>query len=213
MEGGHPFRPQRQRGPTPIRDPIVTHDHSAARSITGGFVYRGEAYPELFGHYIYGDYDTGKVWSLKYDGTQVTEHEELCDTTLRLVAFTETADGELYLVDHIGGRIHSLERNDAVDTSVDFPRLLSETGLFTSTDELTPAAGLIAYDVIVPQWCDGASKQRYLALPNAGQIEFEAIKFPFRGGRDGWKFPDGAVPRRNLVDGDGSRQSGEPTTT
>ena len=193
MEGGHPFRPQRQRGPTPIRAPIIAHDHSAARSITGGYVYRGKTHSELFGHYIYGDYDTGKVWSLKFDGTQITRHEELCDTTLRLVAFTETKEGELYLIDHIGGQIFELERNHAVDTSIDFPRRLSETGLFRSTEQLTPATGLIEYDVIVPQWCDGATKQRYMALPDFSQIEFETITFPGRGGRHGWKFPDGAV--------------------
>ena len=192
-EGGRSFRPARKRGPTPIQKPIVAHDHSEARSITGGYVYRGRQLDELIGHYIYGDYDTGIIWQLGYDGTKVTLHRELSDTNLRLVGFAEDHEGELLLIDHIGGYVHKLVRNRMADTSADFPRKLSETGLFSSTAELTPATGLIPYDVIAPQWCDGATKQRYMALPNKSQIEFEAVRFPFRGGRDGWKFPDGTV--------------------
>ncbi|MDG2385450.1 MAG: PQQ-dependent sugar dehydrogenase [Pirellulaceae bacterium] len=192
-EGGRPFRPARQRGPTPIQKPVVAHDHSEARSITGGFVYRGQQNTELIGHYIYGDYDTGIIWGLGYDGKNVTFHEELSDTNLRLVGFAEDHEGELFLIDHIGGYIHKLVVNERPDVSAVFPRQLSETGLFASTAELIPETGVIPYSVIAPQWCDGATKQRYMALPNAGQIEFEAVRFPFRGGRDGWKFPDGTV--------------------
>lgn len=192
-EGGRPFRPQHKRGPTPILKPIVAHDHSVARSITGGYVYRGMQLAELHGKYIYGDYDTGKVWMLGYDGQQITAHVELCDLTIRLVAFSEDAAGELYLIDHIGGQVYRLAVNEVVDTSAEFPRQLSQTGLFDATDSLTPAPGLMAYDVIAPQWCDGATKQRYLALPGDSQVQFEAVTFPGRGGRHGWKFPDGAV--------------------
>ena len=66
-EGSHPFRPERKRGPGPIIPPIVEHDHANFRSITGGFVYRGRRLPELVGAYIYGDYDTGRIWMLRYD--------------------------------------------------------------------------------------------------------------------------------------------------
>lgn len=193
QEGGHPFRPERATGPTPIEPPIVAHDHSEARSITGGFVYRGAALPQLKGHYVYGDYDTGKVWMLGYDGQQVTVHRELCDTSLRIVSFAEDHSRELYLVDHIGGYIHQLVENQEVDRSSTFPRKLSDTGLFASTVTLTPSAGLVPYEIVSPQWSDGSTKQFLLALPGTATIEFEGVKFPFRGGRDGWKFPDGTV--------------------
>jgi hypothetical protein len=45
--------------------PIVEHPHSEAASITGGYVYRGKRIPELSGAYIYGDWETGKIWGLK----------------------------------------------------------------------------------------------------------------------------------------------------
>ncbi|MBX3439191.1 MAG: PQQ-dependent sugar dehydrogenase, partial [Planctomycetaceae bacterium] len=162
MEGSQPFRPERQRGPTPFVAPIVEHDHAAFRSITGGFVYHGDRLPELRGAYIYGDYDTGKIWMLRYDreARRVTEHRELVDSALRLVGFAEDSAGELFLVDHMSGLINRLEQNPAAGTTSDFPRKLSETGLFASTADLRPSPGLIPYDVIAPQWVDGAIKQR-----------------------------------------------------
>ena len=78
----------------------TTHDF---RSLTGGYVYHGKRLPELKGAYIYGDYDTGRVWDLQYDAKakKVTDHRELTDTQLRIVAWGEDADGELYAVDFI----------------------------------------------------------------------------------------------------------------
>jgi glucose/arabinose dehydrogenase len=102
-EGSHPFRPEQRRGPTPILPPIVEHSHAEARSITGGYVYRGTRLKDLVGAYIYGDYDTGKIWGLRYEGRRVVWHKELVDSDLRLVSFGEDARGELTLVDHMGG--------------------------------------------------------------------------------------------------------------
>jgi hypothetical protein len=45
------------------------------------------------------------------------------------------------------------------------PQLLSQTGAFTELRTMTPAPGLIPYDLIVPFWSDGAAKVRYMALP------------------------------------------------
>ena len=194
-EGSHPFRPERPRGPTPILQPIVEHSHTVARSITGGYVYHGSELKDLAGAYLYGDYDTGMIWSLRYDGETVTEHQQLADTTLRLVGFGEDHQGEIYLVDHMGGGIHRLAATPASEGGDTFPRKLSETGLFESTAELAPAPGLIPYSVVAPRWDDGAEKEFYMGLPGDSQIEFETIEFPqpAPGGRFGWKFPDGAV--------------------
>ena len=197
MEGSYPFRPDRPRGPSPFIGPIVEHDHAEFRSITGGVVYHGDRLPELRGAYIYGDYDTGKIWMFRYDreAKQVTEHRELVDSSLRLVGFAEDHAGEFYLIDHMGGGIHRLVPNDEPDRSADFPRLLSETGLFSSTEQHDLQAGVIPFSVIAPQWCDGATKERFFALPGDSQIEFETVTYPqpAPGAPDGWRFPDGAV--------------------
>jgi uncharacterized repeat protein (TIGR03806 family) len=197
MEGSQPFRPERQRGPTPILMPVVEHDHANFRSITGGFVYHGQRLKDLAGAYIYGDYDTGRIWMLRYDRQKkaVTAHRELVDSNLRLVGFAEDAAGELYLLDHVSGRINWLVPNPAANTADQFPRRLSETGLFASTKDHRPAPGVIPYSVIAPEWCDGAAKERFLALPGQSQIEFETITYPqpAPGASPGWKFPDGTV--------------------
>jgi uncharacterized repeat protein (TIGR03806 family) len=195
QEGDHPFRPQRKRGPTPILKPIIEHNHAEFRSITGGHFYHGKRLPELQGAYIYGDYDTGRVWMLRYDGKRVTEHRELTDTRLRIVAWGQGPDGDVYAVDFFGG-IHRLATAPppAADAPK-FPRKLSETGLFASTKEHTPAAGVIPYSVNAELWSDGAIKQRFLAIPGEGKIEFETVTYPqpAPGSQPGWRFPDDTV--------------------
>ena len=79
-------------------------------SITGGYVYRGEKIPTLYGHYFFGDYCTGRIWSILFDGKKIIEFNDLTDILLKklgvksfyLSSFGETFDGELLLVDYSG---------------------------------------------------------------------------------------------------------------
>lgn len=197
-EGNHPFRPTRKPGPTPVLPAVVEHNHHEFRSITGGTVYHGDRLPGLKGAYVYGDYDTGRVWAFKYDGKtkKVSDHHELVDTQLRIVAWGEAADGELYAVDHQGGGLHRLV--PAPPPAADLPKFpckLSETGLFASTKDHTPAAGVIPYSVNAELWSDGATKQRFMAIPGTATIDYEAMTYPqpAPGSHPGWRFPDGTV--------------------
>jgi putative heme-binding domain-containing protein len=202
LEGSHTFRPERPRGPTAILMPTVEHDHANFRSITGGFIYHGKRLPELTGKYIYGDYDTGRIWAFNYDrkSKAVSEHKELLQSNLRLVGFGQDDAGELYLCDHMAGRIFRLAANPEAKEPQNFPRRLSETGLFLSTENHQRAPGVIPYTVIAPQWCDGATKERFLALPGEGKMEFEAMLYPGApGAPPGWKFPDGTVIAETLT--------------
>ncbi len=171
MEGSQPIKPETASPLAPITPPVAAHPHSEAASITGGYVYRGSRLPKLRGAYIYGDYVTGKTWALWHDGQQVTRHEEIADTPHRIVTFGEGRDGSLYYIDY--GKpagIYRLIPNPKAGKSSDFPRLLSETGLFTDTASQTPAAGVYPYQVIEPMWQDGTEGQRFLALPNDSKI-------------------------------------------
>jgi glucose/arabinose dehydrogenase/mono/diheme cytochrome c family protein len=180
-EGSHPFYPDRQRGPTPISPPTVEHHHSEFRSLTGGVTYYGEKYPELRGAYSYGDWSTGKIWGVKHDKGKVTWHKELASTTLQITGFGIDTRGELLIADH-GGGYYQLEPWPRDYKPAKFPTKLSETGLFTSVREHQAHPGLIPYSVNAPLWSDGAEKERYIALPGAGQIEFSTNR--------GWNCPD-----------------------
>jgi uncharacterized repeat protein (TIGR01451 family) len=89
-----------------LTDPIAEYSHSVGRSVTGGFVYRGLAYPDLVGRYFYADYVDGLIWSLYQSapGEWSTPELEL-DTGLNISTFGEDEDGELYLADYGGGTI------------------------------------------------------------------------------------------------------------
>jgi len=195
MEGAHEFRPERKKGPTPILKPLVEHPHSDFRSITGGYVYRGQRLKELADTYVYGDFDTGRIWGLRYEGDKITWQQELTKVQQRVVSFGEDEAGEIYHLDWVGGQIHRLAAMPKTTPTTAFPRLLSETGLFASTKDHKPAPGLIPYSVNAPLWSDGAVKERFLAIPADGKIRYNAIEYPqpAPGAPRGWKFPDGTV--------------------
>lgn len=190
-EGPQPVLPEIPPGPTPILPPTVAHPHSEAASITGGFVYHGDRLPELKGVYVYGDYQTGRVWGLRHDGHSVTWHHELARTPLALVSFGETLNGELYLVDYErSNTIHRLIPNPQAGQQANFPKRLSETGLFISTPLQTPAAGVIPYEINSHQWTDFATSERWMAAPGS-----EPVRIDEKGI---WRFPDGAVLAKTI---------------
>ncbi|MGD8791249.1 MAG: PQQ-dependent sugar dehydrogenase [Anaerolineae bacterium] len=94
-----------------LTDPIAEYSHTEGQSVTGGFVYRGPAYPALQGRYFYADFSMGKIWSLYKTGSDPDTWSapalEL-DTDLNLSAFGEDEAGELYVVDYGGGTIRRL---------------------------------------------------------------------------------------------------------
>jgi uncharacterized repeat protein (TIGR03806 family) len=169
MEGRQPARPDSPRGPTPILPPTVDHPHTEGASITGGYVYRGGRLPELAGDYVYGDYETGRMWAFRHEGGQVTRRRELASTRLRIVSFGEDHEGEIYLVDY-AGTLQRLVPNSAPAARHEFPRTLSATGLFESVAGHLPAAGVLPFDVNVELWADHATAERFIAVPGRQTI-------------------------------------------
>ncbi len=104
MEGFHCFRADscNQEG---LALPIVEYSNpDQGCSVTGGYVYRGSRLPSIQGAYIYGDYCSGTIWALDYD---VLEHRVLAETDLRIAAFAEGPDGELYILS-FDGKVYRL---------------------------------------------------------------------------------------------------------
>lgn len=188
MEGRQTVRPGAKRGPTPILPPTVDHPHTEACSITGGYVYYGDRLPELRGAYIYGDYVTGKIWGLRYENGAVTWHEELAESSLAIICFGVDPNGELLIVDY-AGTIHRLIPNRHTDDDASFPTRLTETGLFSSVVGEIPAPGVIPYEIRLEPWMDGATAQRYAAIPGTDVI---------RPGNDALSFPQDSVLAKTI---------------
>ncbi len=109
MEGDHCY--QQDCDPARYVPPIAEYAHELGCSVTGGYVYRGVAQPDLDGAYVFGDYCSGIVFSL-----QVTENgiasKPVLESGLRITAFGEDEQGELYVTDLEGGGIYRVLRGD-----------------------------------------------------------------------------------------------------
>jgi glucose/arabinose dehydrogenase len=111
VEGFHCFEPPSNcdDGDPVLTYPIYEYPSTGAEcSITGGVVYHGSQFPYLQGQYFFGDYCSGKVWSILVNGGAVvdtTNHTGQISPSLdgfiinQLVGIGEDNDGELYLLD------------------------------------------------------------------------------------------------------------------
>jgi len=92
--------------------PVSEYGRDLGCSITGGYVYRGAALPELAGWYLFADYCTGSVFGIPSDVTELTPPRELLDTDAAVSTFGEDADGELYLADLSNGTVYRIVADD-----------------------------------------------------------------------------------------------------
>lgn len=121
-ESLHDFKPrQKANAASPISKPIAEYPHGIdksynverkdlGQSITGGYVYRGKVLP-IEGVYVYGDYQTGRIWGVRAKDGQAVEAGELIDVSkqkvLNIAAFGEDHEGELLIL-AFDGKIHRL---------------------------------------------------------------------------------------------------------
>ncbi len=98
-----------------VKFPFQTYTHATGCSISGGYVYRGCAMPDLRGTYFYADYCANQIWSLRYNGVSVSQFTnrtaELAvagQTINSIVSFGEDANGEIYICDQTGGELYKI---------------------------------------------------------------------------------------------------------
>ena len=106
MEGAHCYNPD-PCDSTGLTLPIWEYSHSAGQCVTGGYVYRGDDYPDLAGMYVFGDYISGAIWGLRRAGGS-WEHDELIQAPFQISAFGEGEDGQLYAAAYDEGAIYRL---------------------------------------------------------------------------------------------------------
>ena len=108
-EGAHVYNAD--CGPaTDLTDPVAEYAHGPEIAITGGFVYRGSAYPALVGQYVCADYGSGRLFhfSAATSANSTLEMTAAGSSGINPSAFAQGADGELYLLDYGGGGIYAL---------------------------------------------------------------------------------------------------------
>ncbi|MFQ5617020.1 MAG: PQQ-dependent sugar dehydrogenase, partial [Anaerolineales bacterium] len=107
LEAAHCFEPANDCNTAGKIMPVAEYGHRKGCSITGGYVYRGQKYPTLYGVYFFGDFCSGKIWGLQQDDAGSWQMELLLDADLAIASFGEDEAGELYVLD-LGGEIYRL---------------------------------------------------------------------------------------------------------
>jgi glucose/arabinose dehydrogenase len=114
-EGNLPFDDSVTPATTPLTDPIHDYGRADGFSITGGYVYRGEAIPELDGYYLFADFGSRRIWAFRVRNGRARDLTELTamlvsaqDRTPAVSSFGEDVAGELYLCDYFDGAVYRI---------------------------------------------------------------------------------------------------------
>jgi uncharacterized repeat protein (TIGR03806 family) len=186
-EGAHCYSPSSNCPTAGLIDPVVEYGHSNGRcSITGGYVYRGNNVPALRGHYVFGDFCTGEVWGLPQGSNSA---QPLASSGLAISSFGEGNDGEVYVIGYGNGRLYRIAPGSGAPGGI--AQRLTDTGCVNPANATQPAAGLIAYDINAPFWSDGASKDRFMALPSGTRMHIES--------NHDWTFPVGTILMKHFA--------------
>jgi glucose/arabinose dehydrogenase len=104
MEGAHCYPARAACSTDGFVQPIAEYSHGNGDcSITGGYVYRGSQSPDLQGTYLFGDFCSGRFWSLRRDASGQWAPQLLIDTDYEISSFGEDEAGEVYLLSLQGG--------------------------------------------------------------------------------------------------------------
>jgi uncharacterized repeat protein (TIGR03806 family) len=171
---------------TGFTTPTYEYDHTLGIAVVGGYVYRGRALPDMVGRYLYTDIASANLWALEVDSSGRFVRNTVVSSNLNSTfSLGEDEVGELYAASQDGTIYRFAPSAPSDQTVAAMPATLSATGLFTDLAQLTPAPGVIDYEVNSPLWSDGAQKRRWLVLPGDATLSFSVD--------GGWGFPLGTI--------------------
>lgn len=107
--------------------PIKDYGHTGGNcSVTGGFVYRGTALCGFDGTYFYGDYCSGRIWSLQYVAGQVVNFTDRTSELApgggqsinQISSFGQDGNGELYICDIGDGELYKIVPGNSADCNL-----------------------------------------------------------------------------------------------
>jgi glucose/arabinose dehydrogenase len=176
-------------------DPILVYNHGPSdftgNAVIGGLVYRGAGLSQLSGSYLFADNVYGNVWKLDYSGAGASNWTRIAGADGPTSFGTDPRNGDVLIsIRSMSGLVTSQPLQRLVynggQTGIPLPPTLADTGVFADVTTLAPNPGVIAYDVNVPSWCDGAVTRRWFSVPDTNQT----IGFSASGS---WVFPAGTV--------------------
>lgn len=195
-EGAHDFNGNvtypKPAGWTSI-DPIYDYLHNglggdanyAGNSVVGGYVYRGNRFPELYGYYIFCDSVSGHVWQMDTTTGATTRITGLPGQYGVFSSMgVDPSNQDVLFCAYLTGKIMRL--NKGTDLSTGFPQTLSETGLFSDLTDLTPAPGILPIQPNLKFWSDYADKIRWFGIPDGTSMMTYQQEGP-------WTYPTGMV--------------------
>ncbi len=141
----------RELGPGTVVEPLRTYRHDEDTcAVTGGFVYRGSAIPDLVGTYLFSDVCSSKVSGIQLSEGKVTSEGTLGTAGTGIVSFGQDAQGELYVLDMAGGGYRvdpgswSVPGVETAPTETEDPRATTTTPVVPTADECRLPNAIIA---------------------------------------------------------------------
>jgi hypothetical protein len=189
-EGNAPYNTSGCGSITQYTFPIKVYSHAGGNcSVTGGYVYHGYRKPALEGAYIYGDYCSGQIWMLRYEGGQLTADSLLVDATFPVSSFGVDREGELYLCNYNGNiqRFAGPSRNNPPtafnlisppdDTTFTFAGITPSV-TFTWEESVDPEQDPVTYTIeidTISSFASGAFRDTAVGPATGATLPFERI--------------------------------------
>ena len=114
-EGRHCFEPPVDCPGEGLVDPTYEYGHDEGKSITGGYEYLADDFPELHGLYLFGDFELGRIWALKLPVANASLEEmvepfALGRWEMLISTFGRDPLGKVYAADLGHGIIYRIDR-------------------------------------------------------------------------------------------------------
>ncbi|MBA3482752.1 MAG: PQQ-dependent sugar dehydrogenase [Pirellulales bacterium] len=108
-EGFSSFADQFRSADAKYAPPVMSYPRRLGVSVTGGYTYRGRRAVDMQGAYIFGDFESRRIWALRQKDGVLSEVVEIGRCPTRVVSFTRSDDGEIFVVGYDAGVVYRLD--------------------------------------------------------------------------------------------------------